>query len=442
MAIQLIECDKIAFPKTGKRAQEVDVGVAQGIADSIRAERMYNPIVVRPHPDKPGHFVGVQGKHRLYAKARLLKERCIECSVFEMDDEEAEMAGISENVFRLKLSQYEKTRAVKRWHEIFKAKHPELVGKGAAGGAAMKRKAEGRRKAKAKLAVASKGDTVERTDGAIGAEDENAASFSKRLAAATDVSETTAKREQRLAINLTDAQIDICEREGLTKGQMESIANIKDEEQREAVLGEIEFGIEFDEAWRAVNPDAQKATGKSRELEAAESAAEQEEQPKLSDDEWFNRYCAEKAALLGSPAKFKADALVFRRITEPRLLFRSKVKATLQDAEATKVTGPFHNAVDRVVSVSHPRDWPLCSRCEGGGFDGDRGRCMTCAGAGYLLKSEPLCESLPTFAGEDHHDRVAAATTEPDPSIPQSIAEIEAMFANLDGTLRNGKGRP
>ncbi len=35
--------------------------------------------------------------------------------------------------------------------------------------------------------------------------------------------------------------------------------------------------------------------------------------PTLTDNEWFDTYCGEKAAMFKHPARFKSDALLFRR---------------------------------------------------------------------------------------------------------------------------------
>ncbi len=406
MEIRLIACGKVEFPKLNKDSRDFDMGVAKGIARSIKEEGMLHPIGVRVNPDKPGYYLGVQGRHRLYAKDNLLKEELIECNVLDMGDQEAEMATVTENLFRHNLSQAQKTRAVKLWREIYIAKHPELVGKGKAGGAAMKKKAECLRKAKANLTFASEGETGEERAKAEGVSDKDALSFAKTLAAVTGVSDATAKREQRLAANLTEEQILVCEKWQLSKGQMESIANIRDEKQRAELVDLIDFGLEFDDAWDQANPKAKKATGKSREREATEAATEREQRPDLSDDAWFDRFCGEKAALLGSLAGFKADALIFRRITGPRYRFRAEVKGTLNDAKRAKVTGPFYESVERFVSEGHPKDWPLCNGCAGSGVDGSGVGCTTCRGAGYLLKSPPAGPT--TVVGGDRAQRTTS----------------------------------
>ena len=362
MEIQLIECKKVEFRKTDKDLRAFSKEAAQGIASSIQAEGMYNAIVVRANHQKPGFYLGVQGKHRHYAKATILKEPFIECNVLDMDDAEAEMAMITENLFRNELSAAQKALSIKKWFAYFASKHPDKVGKGKAGGAANKARAESASAttedeggAKAKLALA----------GAVASEPDKqeAKSFAETVAAATGVSQRTAKREQRIAVNLTEEQLEVCDQMQLTKSQMESLAGIKDETKRAEVVNLIASGMEFDGAWTEVSPEAKKVTGKSKETTETEALAKEEKQPELSDDEWFEKFCGDKSRMLSDPAKYKVDALVFRKITDQRHTFRTKVKSALRNAKAGRITGPFFHVVNRITSVSHPKDWFLCSSC-------------------------------------------------------------------------------
>ena len=454
MDIQTLECDKIEFPGADDASRSFRKEVAEGLAMSIEAEGMYHPIAVRDDPDKPGHFLGVQGRHRLHAQHRILGRPTIACNVLAMDDDEAAIAAVAENTFRKELSQAERSKALRLWHQMFAAKHPERVGRGKAGRAAIRagkgvgkaakaRGQDGANDQKVKLNRATAGgktgagDVDQRANlnfqadgrGADGdsatAEDLKAetsghddggetdgtrhpANFAQTVAAATGCSETTIKRELRVALYLTEEQHRVCDERGLNRGQIGSIAGIKDEAKRAEVIDLIDFGLDFDDAWEQADPDARKATGKSRAREAAEAAAEEETQPTLSDDEWFDRSCGGKAASLGDPAGFKADALVFRRITRPRHLFRTEVEGALNDAKAAKVTGPFYDLVDRFLSAGHPKDWPLCGECGGSGVDGDGDGvgCTTCRAAGYLVES-PLGGPT-TVAGGHREDRTAA----------------------------------
>ena len=97
---------------------------ARDLAQSIKAEGMYNPIVVRPNPEKPGRFLLVAGRSRLYAKKKVLKERFIECNVLhDMDEEDHKMAAITENLWRSEISKAQRLLSVQRWHEHYVAKH-------------------------------------------------------------------------------------------------------------------------------------------------------------------------------------------------------------------------------------------------------------------------------------------------------------------------------
>ncbi len=50
----------------------------------------------------------------------------------------------------------------------------------------------------------------------------------------------------------------------------------------------------------------------------------------MSDDEWYERYCGAKAALIKADhAKYKSDALFYRATLEVRYEFRAKVKEIL-----------------------------------------------------------------------------------------------------------------
>ena len=437
MQIQQIACDKIEFPTANEDLRTFRPETAQQLAQNIEEQGMHHPIAVRPNPAKPDYYLGVHGRRRHYARAMILKHPFIECNVFDMSDEEAEAASFAENLFRLGLSQPQKTRAIKKLREIYIAKHPEQVGKGKAGGAAMKRKAQGRKKAKAKLVFASEENEEESQSEAPGGEDEEAGSFPKAYSAMTGVSETTAKREQQLAVNLTERQLSLCEELKLNKGQMESLASIKSNEERDQVLLCVSLGRKFDDAWREVDPGGEMATGKPRSREAA---AEQEMRPELSDDEWFDQFCAEKAASLGSPAGFKANALLFRRITRYRHLFRAEVEGTLNDAKAAKVTGPFYDLVDRFVSAGHPKNWPLCGGCVGSGRGRNGAGCTTCHRAGYLLKSLP--EGLTNVAEGNHEDRAASPGKEPATNPLNAVSPPGRVHASNGKTRRPVKPEP
>jgi ParB-like chromosome segregation protein Spo0J len=240
MQIQLIDCDKIAFPTTEPGEGRFNTRTAQEIASGIKPDRMVHPIVIRPDPGKPDHYLGIQGKHRHHAMQCLLKKQSIACHVLTMDDAEATLAAITENLFRHELDPTQRTRSIRRWYEHFRAIYPERVGKGKAGGAARKKKAQALNEAKANLAFASQAQNGQAASPRV--ESESPPNFTQRLAATTGVSQTTAKRELRRALNLTSDQLDVCQSRKLKKGQIASIANIKEPAQRKKVVDQIAHG--------------------------------------------------------------------------------------------------------------------------------------------------------------------------------------------------------
>ena len=89
MDIQLIDCDKITFPTTDQGEGRFNKRTAQEIASGIKADRNVHPIVIRPDPGNPSHYLGIQGRHRHHAMQCLLKKQSIACHVLTMDDAEA-----------------------------------------------------------------------------------------------------------------------------------------------------------------------------------------------------------------------------------------------------------------------------------------------------------------------------------------------------------------
>lgn len=379
MDVQLIACNLVEFPKVDGDLRSFSREFAQNLAVSIKAEGMLNPIVVRPHPAKPGHYLGVAGKHRHYAVGKVLKEESIEAKVIaDMDDTDAEMAMIAENLWRNPLTKNQHLKAIKRWWEHFAAKNPEKV----------RAKSAGSPEPKAAESQAQIEPGAEAEPAAEGAAGPN---FDEMVSAATGKSLASTKRDTRLARSFTEEQLEALEQMKVTQGQMTTIARIKDEVKRGEVVNLIASGMEVEDALKEVLKDGDVPTpadGQSKETREAKRAAKEEKAAELSDDEWFETYCGEKARMLGDPAKYKADALLFRRVSDLRHAFRSKGKKFLAETKKAGITGAFFNLINRFISVSHPKDWLLCDQCKGTCNDPKGGKCSKCYGGGYLLRTE------------------------------------------------------
>jgi ParB-like chromosome segregation protein Spo0J len=99
----------------GEGRRQVDEDAVKRIAQAIREVGLQHPITVR---SVSGQFLLIAGAHRL-AAYRKLGEDHILASVVKMDDEEAEMWEISENLHRFEYAtKLERDVAVARWIEL------------------------------------------------------------------------------------------------------------------------------------------------------------------------------------------------------------------------------------------------------------------------------------------------------------------------------------
>ena len=223
------------------------------------------------------------------------------------------------------------------------------------------------------------------------------AGFAQKLAAATGTSLSSAKRQQRIASRLTKSQLLCCEQLELNQNQMETLAAIESSAQRDEILELVvyETVIDFDAACKQVVPDGKKATGQSRKQTAAAATAVGEKAPDMTDEEWFEQTCGESAKMFSNPAKFKADAILYRHTADARAAFRASTKKLLKLAKDGGVYGGLYNLINRATSLAHPKDWLICSECKGRGefASADPSRpeptkCRKCFGACYNLKTE------------------------------------------------------
>jgi ParB-like chromosome segregation protein Spo0J len=411
--VQLIPCKLIDRPKVDRNKRSFSKEFAGQLAASIKAEGMYNPILVIPSSETTGRFTLVQGRHRLYAKQNVLKEEAIEASVAtDMDETDVKMATVAENLWRNPLTKAQHLLAIKEWFEYYQLKHPEKVGQGVAGGKARQKKAaagatattatdpavattEGADEASLNLRVAGQADTQAATEAAEGAAGAGVGvgNFAETVAAATGQSLGAARRAASLARTFDPDQLEVFDQMKVSQTDMLTIQKVKEEDKRGQIVSLIASGMEAADAIKEVMGDQapSRQDGKSVAEREAESVTKKETEPELSDDEWFSKYCGDKAKLLGDSTRYKADALLFRRISEPRHTFRTRAKKTVASVKAalSTGTGPFLNLVNRFISVSHPKDWQLCDICTGKGKPPrSSSPCTKCYGGGYLLSVE------------------------------------------------------
>jgi hypothetical protein len=386
--VLLLECKKVAAPKVDKGLRTFNKEFAENLAGSIRVEGMYNPVIVRPDPEKDGHYIVVQGKHRLYATKIVLKEQFIAAQVVEgMDEAEAEFAMITENLWQNPLTKGQQTLSVKKWFEYYQTKFVASAAVTSNFDIAVGENSTDIMSVK----VDATADPIETGDFDVR---KRITGFTVKLAASMGVTKRQAERELRIAKAFTEDQLQVLEQEKVTKESREHIAKVKDEVNRAAIVDLIAIGMVADDAIKQVMKDNAPApvNKKAKEAAAAKKAARSEVAKELSDDEWYATYCCEKAKLLADPTKYKVDAIYYRKVLNARAAFRTEVKAKVKAVKEGKILGPFYYAVNRLISISHPKDWALCGTCGGKGVHptDETKKCPKCHGCCYELRTEPL----------------------------------------------------
>ena len=380
---ELVDCTLIDLLPVDKATRSFSKDFAKNLSVSLKAEGLYNPIAVRPNPEKPGRYILVQGRHRLYAWFRLLKEKMIRATILTaMDEREAAMAAAAENIWRWDGGKAQKIRALKIWYDYYAEKHGLAV-------EAKSADATDARTIEAFVIEASNPAPEVEPEATPAIKKSKAVeqTFVKQVAKATGTSERTAQRDVRLAKLFSAETLDLFVQRGITQQQIGMVSQIAEADKQVELVNLLASGMEFNEAWlRIFNTPADLSGGTKDEKEAKTAAKAENDQP-LSDEEWLNTYCGEKLSLLGHPEKFRADAILYRHTTDLRAKFRSRIKSHLKETADAGVKGPLWGSISRLIGLSHPKDFHNCPECGGAG-EVNGAVCRKCNGAGYILKSE------------------------------------------------------
>jgi len=98
----------------------------QELADSIRAQGVVQPVVVRPAAGKPGHFELIAGERRWRA-AQLAGLHEVPAVVKEVDDQAAMAMALIENIQRQQLNPMEEAVALNRLIDEFGLTHEQTA---------------------------------------------------------------------------------------------------------------------------------------------------------------------------------------------------------------------------------------------------------------------------------------------------------------------------
>ena len=100
-------------PNPTQPRRAFDDATIDELADSLRAQGMIQPLLVRPCPDEPDRFEIVVGERRFIAAGRAGIE-AVPCIVRELDDRETFILSIAENVAREDLNPIDEAAAYRR----------------------------------------------------------------------------------------------------------------------------------------------------------------------------------------------------------------------------------------------------------------------------------------------------------------------------------------
>ncbi|HWE37246.1 MAG TPA: ParB/RepB/Spo0J family partition protein [Isosphaeraceae bacterium] len=363
-----------------RRVAIADIAIAPGrrsvnrdwldrLARSIAAEGLYVPIIVRAREAGRKPFELVAGRHRL-AACKELGWAEIDARVLELDDQMAEMAAVTENLWCMPLKRKQFEGALARWEALYQLRYPETM-QHRAGGVALARKREAAKRA----ADGAPGEVAEGADGSSG----QAASFADLVAGRLGVSKRTAQRALKRSRVFRDEDRETFEQCSVTTVQQDAIAAIKDPERRAQCVWDIGQRLDPAEAIarHAETRRGGRAAGGPKDPEAA-----------LADVEWLVEYCGRLRDRLSDPGAYESDALLYRKVDKHRRKFAAGAEGLLGRGEPRN-RGAFERLVRKIIDVAHPGDWRLCDTCWGTGFGPDRTTCRKCAtGYGYLLSYE------------------------------------------------------
>jgi hypothetical protein len=324
---------------------------------SLNQDGLLHPIGVRPGAD-PESYILVFGKHRLEA-ARKSGWTEIAAQVMDIDEAAAKSATEAENLFRNSLTPADRVLAFKDWSARYVALHPEVSGRGKAGGLATAAKVEAERTGRAP--------------------EGRAKAFDDHAAEVTGISPTVIKEHVAAGKNLSEEELGILSEHDVPLAVIKQLGKLPDGQKEEAIAL-INSGLGGHEAIATATlpPNATHEQVGDPDVPIRTEAD-------LDDDEWLETYCGEVLARLKFQATYRKDALLYRHSQEMRQKLRNASKKLLKQSRSQNV-GPFYHRFTYFLNVNHPSTWSPCGPCGGSGMTGDMSKCGTCNGHAYLIK--------------------------------------------------------
>ena len=122
----IIAIERISPNPWQPRQYFADVELAE-LAESLKQHGMIQPLLVRPHPDKPDHFQIIAGERRWRA-AQLAKQHVVPVVIRDTDEKQAAEMALIENIQRQDLNTIEEAEGYRRLMDEFSYTQEELAG--------------------------------------------------------------------------------------------------------------------------------------------------------------------------------------------------------------------------------------------------------------------------------------------------------------------------
>ncbi|MBS1075397.1 ParB/RepB/Spo0J family partition protein [Gluconobacter sp. Dm-73] len=117
----------ILAPSPFQPRQDMNPERLSELADSIRSRGVLQPLLVRPDPEKPGHYQIIAGERRWRA-SQLAGLHSVPVHIRELDDTDAMAAALVENLQRADLNPIEEAEGLQRLVTDYTLTQEELAG--------------------------------------------------------------------------------------------------------------------------------------------------------------------------------------------------------------------------------------------------------------------------------------------------------------------------
>ena len=280
---------KISDIKINPGRREAEPRAVEELAKSISAVGLMNPVTL----DQNNTLIA--GLHRLEA-AKLLGWTEIECTAMGMDDVQAELAEIDENIVRTRLNRQELCEQLLRRKEIYETLHPETR-HGMRNGQTAKN---------ANLA------TLETK------------SFAEDTAEKTGMSKRAVSRLLQIANNLTGDARRIVEAHNMTQDTALKLSRLQHDEQVEAASMLAEGTMQSVEQYQEYQRERRRAIAMSRPLSDdppvdTRTEAEKEQEKRESLDGLVREFCRVVEYFLNQMKMYQGCADAFAEMSQPQI---------------------------------------------------------------------------------------------------------------------------